>query len=62
MLIMTYIGVDLAPSSLRSFLIVIPLGPGIIKLITAVIYGFHNKLVFVPGKPFQPSLVFRDKH
>ncbi len=34
----------------------------IIKLITAVIYGFHIKLVFVPGKPFQPSLMFRDKH
>jgi hypothetical protein len=34
----------------------------IIKLITAVIYGFHNKLVFVPGKPFQASLVFREKH
>jgi hypothetical protein len=32
------------------------------KLITAVIYGFRNKLVFVPGKPSQPSLVFRDKH
>jgi hypothetical protein len=29
-------------------------GPGayILKLITAVIYGFRNKLVFVPGKPF----------
>ncbi len=62
MLIMTYIGVDLAPSSLGSFLIVIPLRPGIIKLITTVIYGFHNKLECVPGKPFQPSLVFRDKH
>jgi hypothetical protein len=44
-----------------------PLGhsPGacIIKLNTAVVYGFRNKLeCFVPGKPFQPSLVFRDKH
>ncbi len=28
----------------------------IIKLITAVIYGFRNKLVFVIGKLFQPSL------
>jgi len=37
-------------------------GVCIIKLITAVIYGFRNKLVFVLGKPFQPSLVFRDKH
>jgi hypothetical protein len=31
----------------------------IIKLITAVIYRFRNKLVFVPVKP---CLVFRDKH
>jgi hypothetical protein len=40
------------------------LAPGActIKLITAVIYGFCNKLVFVPGNPFQPCLVFRDKH
>ncbi len=37
-------------------------GACIIKLITAVMYGFRNKLMFVPGKPFQPSLVFRDKH
>jgi hypothetical protein len=34
----------------------------IIKLITTVIYGFRNKLVFVPGKPFQSSLEIRDKH
>jgi hypothetical protein len=27
-----------------------------------VIYSFHNKLVFVPGKSFQPNLVFKDKH
>jgi hypothetical protein len=33
----------------------------IMKLIKAVIYGFRNKLVLVPGKPLQPSLVFRDK-
>ncbi len=33
----------------------------IIKLNTTVIYGFRSKLVFVPGKPFQPSLVFKDK-
>ncbi len=33
-------------------------GPGacIIRLITAVIYEWA--IVFVPGKPFQPSLVF----
>ncbi len=37
-------------------------GACIIKPITAGIYGFRNKLVFVPGKPFQPSLVFKDKH
>ncbi len=37
-------------------------GACVIKLITAVIYNFRNKLVFVPGKPFQPSLVFSDKH
>ncbi len=36
-------------------------GACIIKLITTVIYGFRNKLVFVASKPFQPSLVFRDK-
>ncbi len=27
----------------------------------AVIYSFHDKLEFIPGKPFQPSLVFRDQ-
>jgi hypothetical protein len=33
-------------------------GACIIKLIMVVIHGFGNKLrVFVPGKPFQPSLV-----
>ncbi len=32
-----------------------------IKLFTAVIYDFHYKLVFVPGKPFQPSLMFVGK-
>ena len=38
-------------------------GACIIKLITAVIYGFRNKLECLSlGKPFQPSLVFRDKH
>jgi hypothetical protein len=34
----------------------------LIKLITAVVYGFRNKLVFVFGKPFQSSLVFTYKH
>ncbi len=29
-----------------------------LKLSTAVIYSFRNKLMFVPGKPFQPSLMF----
>ncbi len=33
----------------------------IIKHFTAVIYGFCNMLVFFPGKPFQPSLVFASK-
>jgi hypothetical protein len=33
----------------------------IIKLTTAVIYGFRNELVLVPGKPFQPSLLFVGK-
>ena len=37
-------------------------GAYIIKLITAVIYSLHNKLLFFPGKPFQPSLVFITKH
>ncbi len=34
-----------------------------INLFTAVIYGFSYKAsrVFVPGKPFQPSLMFADK-
>ncbi len=33
-----------------------------IKLFTAVIYGFLKKdREFVPGKPFQPSLVFASK-
>jgi hypothetical protein len=37
-------------------------GACIIKLVTAVIYGFRNKLeCFVPGKPLQISLVLRDK-
>jgi hypothetical protein len=37
-------------------------GACIIKLITAVIYGFSNKArVFVPGKPFQSNLVFVGK-
>ncbi len=31
------------------------------KTFTAVIYDFRNKLVFVPGKPFQPSLTFTGK-
>ncbi len=29
-----------------------------IKLFTAIIYGFCNKLVFVPWKPFQAGLMF----
>ncbi len=34
-------------------------GAYIIKHFTAVIYGFSLSVrVFVPGKPFQPSLVF----
>ena len=33
-----------------------------IKIITAVIYWFHNKArVFVSGKPFQSSLMFAGK-
>ncbi len=32
------------------------------KLFTAVIYGFsYEAKVFVPGKPFQPSLMFAGK-
>jgi len=31
-------------------------GACIIKLITAIIYGFRNKLVFLLGEHFQPSL------
>jgi hypothetical protein len=38
------------------------LGACIIKLITDLFYGFRNKIVFIPGKYFQPSLVFGDKH
>jgi hypothetical protein len=30
-------------------------------LFTVIIYGSYNKLVFVPGKPFQPSLMFAGK-
>ncbi len=39
-------------------------GACIIKLIAAIIYGFEKKdRVFVPGKPFQPSLMFaRNKY
>ncbi len=38
-------------------------GACILKLISAVIYGFRNKLeCFFPGKAFQSSLVFSDKH
>ncbi len=33
----------------------------IIKLITVVIYAYHNKLVFVHGKPLLPSLEFMEK-
>ncbi len=32
-----------------------------IKLITAVIYDFRNKLVFAPGKVFQPCPMFTSK-
>ncbi len=32
-----------------------------IKLLMAVTNGFLTKLVFVPGKPFQPSLMFVGK-
>ncbi len=38
----------------------IKFGPGdnVIKLFTSAIYGFSSEArVFVPGKPFQPSLV-----
>ncbi len=38
---------------------------GTIKLFTAVIYGFTRfnvqARVFVPGKPFQPSLIFESE-
>jgi hypothetical protein len=37
-------------------------GACIIKLITAVIYNFRYKVVFVPSKPLQPSLLFRENH
>jgi hypothetical protein len=38
-------------------------GARIIKLITAIIYGFRNKLECLsPASLFQPSLVLRDKH
>ncbi len=44
---------------LEGVLLFLP-GACIIKLIKVVIYGFRNKLrVFVPGKPFLPSLVLR---
>ncbi len=48
----------------RGFVFLTQISPGacIIKLIMTLIYGFRNELVFVPGKPFQPSLVFKDKH
>jgi hypothetical protein len=36
-------------------------GPNLIKLFKAVIYEFCNKLVFVPGKPFQLRLLFVGK-
>jgi hypothetical protein len=45
----------------KSF-IVLKLGACIIKLNTAVIYGIPCEArVFVPGKPFQPSLMFVGK-
>ncbi len=31
------------------------------KTFLSLIYDFRNKLVFVPGKPFQPSLMFVGK-
>jgi hypothetical protein len=36
------------------------LGPGanVIKLFTTVSYDFSYATEFVPGKPFQPSLMF----
>ncbi len=37
-------------------------GACIIKLITAVIYSFRNKLECLSLQAFQPSIVFRDKH
>jgi hypothetical protein len=36
-------------------------GPNAIKVFTSVIYEFSLKLVFVPGKLFQPSLMFKEK-
>jgi hypothetical protein len=38
-------------------------GPYVIKLFTAINDEFCNRLtrVFVPGKPFQPSLIFAGK-
>jgi hypothetical protein len=39
-----------------------PSGGNSIKLFTTVIYGFSKQArVFVPGKPFQPSLMFAGK-
>ncbi len=38
---------------------VLSTGVNPIKLFTAVIYGYlQSATVFVPGKPFQPSLMF----
>ncbi len=41
----------------KSFIRLTP-GANPIKLFTVVIANFRNKLVFVPAKPFQPSLMF----
>ncbi len=37
---------------------VMPTGPNVIKLFTAIIYDFLYARVFFPGKPFQLSLMF----
>jgi hypothetical protein len=36
-------------------------GANVIKLLHLKVINFHNELVFVPGRAFQPSLLFASK-
>jgi len=47
--------------TVAKIVIILATGANVIKLFTFVSYVFHNKLVFVPGKPIRSSLMFVSK-